>query len=91
MVSCCQAATTWRIGASVRAARIVAAIKAPIDMSPAIIARADIDDDQRHDVLQRLTGARDQAAEIAHPKTGPGGLGEPLLEPPLHLRLEPAP
>ena len=38
--SCCQAPTTWRIGASVRAARMVAAISAPIDSSPAMIARA---------------------------------------------------
>ena len=38
--SCCQPPTTWRIGASARAARMVAAISAPIDMSPAIIARA---------------------------------------------------
>ena len=38
--SCCQAPTTWRIGASARAARMVAAIRAPIDSSPAMIARA---------------------------------------------------
>ena len=88
--SCCQAPTTCRIGASTRAARMVAAIRAPIDMLAGDDrTRADIDDQQRCQVLQDLAGARDQAAEIAGTKSGPGALRKLLLEPALHLRLEP--
>ena len=50
-------------------------------------AGADIDDQQRREMLQDLTGAGHQAAEIAGAIAGPGALRELLLEAALHLRL----
>jgi hypothetical protein len=51
-------------------------------------ARPDINDDERHQVLQSLPGVGDQRRQVARPEPGPGGIREPVLEPALHVRLE---
>ena len=82
-------AAIWRIGARARAERIEAATSAPTVISPAtIMPGAEIDQDQRGQMLQRLPQAGGDMGDAPGLQPGPGAAEQMPLEAPLHVRLE---